>query len=91
MSKLEHHEDMIDSMKLVDLNKYSQGRLKTYDSERMAKLKKEGIDPKIKSVNPFIKWLISIGRDHKIVLWKLFNGKLMHTDHAISLYHRTAE
>jgi hypothetical protein len=37
-------------------------------------------------VNPFIHWLVSIGRDNTIVIWKLFDGKLMHRDLALNYY-----
>jgi hypothetical protein len=36
--------------------------------------------------NPFIRWLVTIGRDNKVVIWKLFEGKIVHTDLAHPLY-----
>jgi len=30
--------------------------------------------------NPFVKYLVSMGRDNLIVIWKLFDGRVMHPD-----------
>jgi len=30
-----------------------------------------------KEPNPYVTWFVSAGRDHKIVLWKLIDGKAM--------------
>jgi hypothetical protein len=42
-SRLEQHTDMIDSMQTLDLNKYTQLKLKSYNSEKMKRLKSEGL------------------------------------------------
>ena len=55
---------MIDSMRLVDFSKYSQ-------DDKNTNLVESG-------QNPFVRWIISAGRDHKFVVWKLFDGKIMH-------------
>ena len=67
---------MIDSMRLINLNKYNKQKL----------LNKSGIDGYYEQLNPFVRWILTVGRDNKIVLWKLFDGKIMHTDLAQSLF-----
>lgn len=85
-SVLKHHSDMIDSLQLVHLSKYTQSRLKSFNSEQANRLRGQGILPNMKLLNPYVRWLISISRDNKIVLWKLFDGKPMTRDLAINLY-----
>mmetsp|Transcript_4420 Transcript_4420/g.7511 ORF Transcript_4420/g.7511 Transcript_4420/m.7511 type:complete len:278 (-) Transcript_4420:979-1812(-) len=36
--------------------------------------------------NPFIRWLVSFGRDNKMTIWKLFEGRIMHSDLALPLF-----
>ena len=81
-SVLEHHEDMIDSMRLVDLSRQThwQGG---GSAHRDAGKERRGNGS---TVNPHVRWLLSMGRDNKLVVWKLFDGKIMHTDAALPLY-----
>ena len=65
---------MIDSMILVHFSQYSQDK----DLEDSQKV--------VSKRNPFVKWIVSAGRDHKFVVWKLFDGKIMHTDLTFKLY-----
>jgi len=56
----------------------------------MQRLIKEGLAPGngksgIKLSNPYINWLITVSRDNTIVVWKLFDGKIMHSDIALNL------
>ena len=89
---------MIDSMKLIDLSKYTQ------NGGARAKRKKRGQSRSASNEeilnsgsqssqnvsntggNPFIRWMITIGRDYKMVLWKLVDGMIMHTDLALPLF-----
>lgn len=45
-NSLEQHSDMIDSMLLLDLNKYTQAKIRCYGSERHAKLRRDLQDSK---------------------------------------------
>ena len=72
---LEHHDDMIDSMRLIDLQKSTHSKSKDKNKSNNSGNK-----------NPYVKWLLSMGRDNKLVLWKLFDGKIMHSDAALPLY-----
>lgn len=38
-------------------------------------------------MNPYVKWLVSIGRDNQMIIWKLFDGHVMHTDSTLALYN----
>ena len=45
----------------------------------------------IKGQNPYIRFLVSVSRDNKMVIWKIFNGKIMHTDLALPLFFANQE
>lgn len=51
----------------------------------MSKLIKEGIIPGFSIKNPYVSWLATISRDNQMIIWKLFDGKIMHTDLALNL------
>jgi hypothetical protein len=40
----------------------------------------------IRGQNPYIRFLVSVSRDNKMVIWKLFDGRVMHTDLALPLF-----
>jgi len=61
---------MIDSMRLINLNKYNTDKISN----------KSGIEGHVDDLNPFVRWILTVGRDNKIVLWKLFDGRIMHSD-----------
>jgi hypothetical protein len=85
-SKLEGHQDIIDSLRLVGLNKYTQGQMRAFDCTEYEKQKAQGTAPRIPIINPFISWLVSISRDNTMIVWKLFDGKPMYTDLALPIY-----
>lgn len=33
-----------------------------------------------------MRWLATMGRDNKIIIWKLLDGKIMHSDQALHLF-----
>ena len=86
-SLLKHHSDMIDSMNLIDLNRYTQNKKLSLDTKR--KNKEETTETRRAVINPYIKWLVTMGRDNKMVIWKLFDGAVMHHDSAQSLFQLT--
>ena len=77
-SLLKHHSDMIDSMSLLDLSRYTQNKKLSLDNKKRRKDEIE--EMRRAEINPYIRWLVTIGRDHKMVVWKLFDGRVMHTD-----------
>lgn len=83
-SLLKHHSDMIDSMSLIDLNRYTQNKKLSLDTKK--RKKEETEESRKATVNPYIKWLVTMGRDNKMVVWKLFDGAVMHTDQALPLF-----
>lgn len=82
-NSLEHHSDMIDSILLLDLSKYTQAKIRCFGSERHSKLKRDLLDNRFEYLNPFVRWLVTIGRDNKIVIWKLFDGRVMYRDNIV--------
>ena len=45
----------------------------------------------IKGHNPYVRFLVSVSRDNKMIIWKIFNGKTMHTDLALPLFFANQE
>ena len=45
----------------------------------------------VKGHNPYVRFLVSVSRDNKMVVWKIFNGKTMHTDLALPLFFANQE
>jgi hypothetical protein len=45
----------------------------------------------IKSKNPYVQFLVSVSRDNKMVVWKLFDGRIMHSDLALPLFFANQE
>ena len=88
VSVLEHHEDMIDSMRLVDLSRYTHQAGRDSSLRNTAAKERTGSEKQghHQMVNPYVRWILSMGRDNKLVLWKLFDGRIMHTDAALPLY-----
>jgi len=60
----------------------------------MNRIIKEGLLPAnekmSKYANPYVSWLVSISRDNTVIVWKLFDGKVMHTDLALNLMKRSS-
>lgn len=77
-SPLKGHSDMIDSMKVVHAGDITQGIDKHEESQTRVQKKK--------SRNPYISYLLTVSRDNKMILWKLFNGRPMARDHAFELF-----
>lgn len=74
---------MIDSMAIIDFNRYCQNKKRSLDTR-----KKKSDDGKPKAViNPYIRWLVTMGRDNKLITWKLFDGKVMYTDEGLPLFN----
>mmetsp|Transcript_23938 Transcript_23938/g.36647 ORF Transcript_23938/g.36647 Transcript_23938/m.36647 type:complete len:194 (+) Transcript_23938:1693-2274(+) len=92
-SVISHHSDMIDSMRLLDLSKYTQSLRQKKKKQRQGSSSsvQGGGEEAVKSGNPFVRWMVTIGRDYKMVIWKLIDGVLMHTDLALPLYHAQQE
>jgi len=66
------HDDMIDSMRLIHVENASA----TGHGSAEAKKRR----------NPYIHYLLTMGRDNQLILWKLFDGRPMSRDHAFELF-----
>ena len=53
--------------------------------EEAAAAAKAAAEAKKKS-NPYIHYLLTMGRDNQLILWKLFDGRPMSRDHAFELF-----
>lgn len=71
-SPMKGHDDMIDSMRLI--------RVQSSDVPR------HGAAEAKKKSNPYIHYLLTMGRDNQLILWKLFDGRPMSRDHAFELF-----